>query len=1227
MNRCVLVCIISQLAVGTARADETDYLAHVKPIFRAHCFRCHGALKQEAGLRLDTAKLARRGGDSGPAVIPGSADKSPLLRKVLHADPEQRMPPEGKPLRPAEIDHLRAWIQSGAKAPADERPEADPAEHWSFRPLRRPPVPRPANSAWVRNPIDAFIAAEHQARGLVPLPPADKRVLLRRLYLDLLGLPPTRSELKAFVDDPSADAYERVVDRLLSSSRYGERWARHWMDIWRYSDWYGRRQVNDVRNSYPHIWRWRDWIVDGLNADKGYDQMVREMLAADEMYPEDDSRTVALGFIVRNWFSLNYDTWKQDLVEHTGKAFLGLRLNCAHCHDHKYDPISQEEYFAFRAFFEPLEFRHDRVPGGPRLTKYMRYKPGSGASLRPIEAGLARIYDAYVDEQTLMYRLGDTRDKTDRAIAPYAPAILGGDQLRIEPVKLPAVAWYPELKSFAVESELNSRAAAVAAAEKERNRCRSALPAVSKQVAQASTDLATAKRDVPDDPKRRIRKPADVIAEWRFEGKQDSEFLADSRGGPALRRVTESDPAARVFEFLSTAGVKSFPNPLPLTGVNNHFAAEFRQDRSFAYLAAETDDKFSTNTFTLEAFIHCHVSQRNFNRTIAALDGCWTLLHRGLDAETFELRLLLQGANGRLRDVSTAQSPEIPASQRMRLKTGHDYYVCVCVGQQELLFCAANLTANTALHSCSVSRGSKQVEVFDLASPENNALFRIGNSDGTGRFHGLIDEVRYTRGQLRLSQIAAACGRSTDDGIQHAQARLAQLERSQRNLQLDLLAAEQNLQAASKEWKAYQARVAAARAEFVSPSGDISELASTAARREWEARQAAAIAKRSQAEQQLRRLTDAEKPDAKKIKQANEKLAAAAKSADQAAKSTWDAKSKYTPLGPQYPRTSSGRRTALASWIASDDNPLTARVAVNHIWMRHFGRPLVDSVFDFGRGGQRPTQPALLDWMAMELMSPAAGSHAADSSRQAGQRNRKGRWSMKALHRLIVTSSTYRLSSGRAGESQGQERIDKENVYRWKSDRRRLESEGVRDCMLFVSGQLDSRFGGIDLDPAREWETRRRSLYYTIYPESGGMMQFLTLFDAPDPCDCYRRTETTVPQQALALSNSRLALILGRQLAARLAVETRQGTRVGDDETFIIALFETVLSRGPRPSELGFCREFLQRQEQLTRDLPEAELKSPAEKGVVPGSTNPRQRARESLVRVLLNHNEFITIQ
>ena len=263
----------------------------------------------------------------------------------------------------------------------------------------------------MRNPIDAFVAAKHERLKLKPLPPAGKEILLRRVFLDLIGLPPTRKELQEFLNDESPQAYEKVVKRLLNSRQYGERWGRHWMDVWRYSDWYGRRQVNDVRNSYPHIWRWRDWIIGSLNADKGYDQMIREMLAADELYPADDSRMPALGFIVRNWFSLNYHTWKQDLVEHTGKAFLGLRLNCAHCHDHKYDPISQEEYFRFRAFFEPLELRHDRVPGGPPLTRYLRYKPGSGGSLRPIKAGLARVYDHDLTAKTFMYRTGDPRDR------------------------------------------------------------------------------------------------------------------------------------------------------------------------------------------------------------------------------------------------------------------------------------------------------------------------------------------------------------------------------------------------------------------------------------------------------------------------------------------------------------------------------------------------------------------------------------------------------------------------------------------------------------------------------------------------------------------------------------------------------------------------------------------------------------------------------------------------
>ena len=203
------------------------------------------------------------------------------------------------------------------------------------------------------------------------------------------------------------------------------------MDVWRYSDWYGRRSVPDVMNSYPMVWRWRDWIVRSINEDKPYDQMVVEMLAADELLPADDQNIVATGYLVRSWFKWNYETWKKDLVEHTGKAFLGLTLNCCQCHDHKYDPFTQEEYFRFRAFFEPLELRHDRVPGEADPGPFAKYVYAQ--SYGPISSGMVRVFDEYLDAETFMFSKGDSRLRIEGKppMSPGAPAVLGGDQLQI----------------------------------------------------------------------------------------------------------------------------------------------------------------------------------------------------------------------------------------------------------------------------------------------------------------------------------------------------------------------------------------------------------------------------------------------------------------------------------------------------------------------------------------------------------------------------------------------------------------------------------------------------------------------------------------------------------------------------------------------------------------------------------------------------------------------------
>ena len=442
----ILICTLA-FQSQIAAAEPVDFGRDIKPFLKERCYACHGAVKQKAGLRLDTAAALKRGGEGGPAADAEPAG-SLLIERVTAADAASRMPPEGQPLTAAQIGLLTEWIRQGAPLLVIDEPDQDPREHWAFRRIERPALPPAASRGAADNPIDAFLAAEHQRRGLRALSPADRNVLLRRVTLDLTGLPPTRGELHAFLADDSENAYDKVVERLLASPSYGERWGRHWMDVWRYSDWYGRRAVPDVMNSYSQIWRWRDWIVQSLNKDKGYDRMVVEMLAADEIAPDDADAIVATGFVVRNWYKWNYDVWMKDLVEHTGKAFLGLTFNCAQCHDHKYDPISQEEYFRFRAFFEPLELRHDRVPGEPDPGAFKKYVYAE--SYGPIASGMVRIFDEKLDAQTFMFAGGDARNKMEGKppVMPGAPAAFGGDRMKIEPVILAPTSWYPRPASL-----------------------------------------------------------------------------------------------------------------------------------------------------------------------------------------------------------------------------------------------------------------------------------------------------------------------------------------------------------------------------------------------------------------------------------------------------------------------------------------------------------------------------------------------------------------------------------------------------------------------------------------------------------------------------------------------------------------------------------------------------------------------------------------------------------
>ncbi|WP_435005533.1 DUF1553 domain-containing protein [Tundrisphaera lichenicola] len=894
----MLLAVLSALIANAQAEEVADYTKAVKPVLQARCYACHGVLKQKAGLRLDTAALAIQGGDGGAAIVPGDVEASALLERVSTSEESDRMPPEGEPLKAAEVEAIRAWILRGAKAPTDEKPEADPRDHWAFRSPERPAVPTVEDPDWSGNPIDAFVSAEHRKRGLIPQPEADRRVWLRRVSLDLVGLPPTRAELDAFVSDGSPGAYEKVVDRLLVSPQYGERWGRHWMDIWRYSDWWGLGA--EVRNSQKHIWHWRDWIIESLNADKGYDQMLREMLAADELYPNDLDRLRASGFLARQYFKFNRTSWLDEAVEHTSKAMLGLTFNCAKCHDHKYDPFSQVEYYRIRSFFEPYQIRTDAVPGVVDFE----------------QDGIPRAFDCNLDAPTFLHIRGDDRNPDKgRVIEPVFPAFLSKGTIKVEPVALPVQAYRPGLRPFVVESYLKE-------AERRLEEARKVLEAARKELAEAEqAGTSEGEGQLTDEPETLER--ASLSVEVARKSVESSELLRQS-----IRVRAEAD-RARYQDF----------------------------------------------------------------------------------------------------------------------------------------------------------------------APENLAE--------------ILDEA------ARAEKIASVA--SADEAVSRAE--------------LDWKKAVDDKKAeAEKKLEKAKTELEAARKAAESPGESYTSLAG-----------------------------------ALKTLESNVE--------------TEDSRSK------PFPSTSTGRRSALARWITDPKHPLPARVAVNHLWARHFGKGLVPTVFDFGRKGTPPTHPELLDWLAVELIENG--------------------WSMKHIHRLIVTSKTYRLSSSSAGASAETLAADPDNRYCWRSNPIRTEAQVVRDSLLMLAGELDLRMGGPSI-PVDDEVSRRRSLYFVH--SHNEHHKFLSMFDDAGVLECYRRAESIVPQQALALENSPLATAMAGKIARRITTEIAEGS----DRDFVRSAFLGVLCVEPTESETEAALEGL------------ARLTEAAESA---GQADPGTRARSGLIRALLNHNDFVTVR
>jgi mono/diheme cytochrome c family protein len=998
--------------------DQGSLFSEVRPVLETKCLACHGGGKtNRSGFDLSTRDGLLRGGDNGPAVVPGQAQESALLKRLRH-EVNPGMPFQGQKLSDSEIAKIADWINAGARY--DAALKLDPAiltstrpvsRHWAFQIPKRPPVPVVKEREWVRNPIDAFIAADREKKGLRPLPPAEKNVLLRRLYLDLIGLPPTPEQLHAFLADQSRDAYEKVVDELLSSPRYGERWGRHWMDIWRYSDWYGRRDGDDQRNSARNIWHWRDWIIESLNQDKGYNRMIVEMLAADELEAMDPKALRATGYLARNFYRFNRNVWMQDVVENTAAGFLGITMKCARCHDHKYDPISQEEYYRFRAFFEPYDVRIDRVAGQPDpnkdgIARAFDGEPREGTSEAPYISAI------YANTYRLIRGDENSPDKS-KPLDPGVPEILSQGESQIKAVSLPVEAYNPDIRPFVGEDLIAEAKTEIGKSEKR---------------------VDTAKQEFARAQQRLTASPAET---------------------PNAQAVSFEKEIKPIFEQHCT---------------------------------------------------RCHNPKNDKS---------------GLSLETIE-SITLGGAKLGPA-VKFGKSEESPLILYLR--------------------------------------GKKLPRMPFGGPPLSDAQI--------GLVAKWIDQLQ--------EDPQAALNKAED------QAAWAEKELAWRRADLPAVAA----------------RIAADQAKYASPADPHAEkLAGAAQKAEVQANVLKAEADLLRAQQQLAEAQQISGPE--KVKE--KKVAAARKAAQAAAAVLGQATDGYTPFAKPYPKTSTGRRTALAYWIASKQNPLTARVAVNDIWLRHFGKALVPTVVNFGQNGKPPTHPELLDWLAVQFM---------DSG-----------WSMKAMHRLMVTSNTYRMRSSDADTKDPNLAIDAENRYYWRMNPRRVEAEIVRDSVLYLAGQLDTSMSGPDIDEDKADEVHRRSLYFRHTPDS--QVQLLKLFDQPDPTDCYVRTESIVPQQALALTNSRLSFSASRLLARRIA--EKLGGQATDAD-FIANAFETVLDQLPSADELAASRKFLWEQAELLAGATKLnKFKSGSSPEIAP-SADPHMRARENLLHALFNQTEFVTIR
>jgi hypothetical protein len=1171
-------------SIYSARGEDIDFSRDVRPILARHCFKCHGPddKARKAKLRLDLRETAVKGGKSGErAIVPGKADESELMRRISSTEETEVMPPPAakNPLSDKDKQTLKRWIAAGAEY----------QQHWAFVAPKQAPLPNVRQADWPRNAIDYFVLAKMEAAGLQPSPRADRAALVRRLYLDLIGLPPSPAEADAFIQDRSPDAYEKLVDRLLASEHYGERWARRWLDLARYADTNGYEK-DRVRS----IWPYRDWVIRALNSDMPFDQFTIEQIAGDMLPNATPPQRIATGFH-RNTM-LNEEGGidplefrfhaMTDRVGTTGTTWLGLTLMCAQCHTHKYDPIPHREYYQFMACMNNADEPTTDVPDPgiaqrraaieKQIQAITNDLPNRFPPERNFRWTVVRLTSASsaagattekLDDNSVRFS-GKNPDK-DTYTLTFDSDAADVSALRLEVLTDPALPStgpgrtphgnfvLSEITATVARPNAPDPSQAVKFVRAEADFAQEGFPAPHAIDGNAKTGWAIhgpGKWNVPRTAAFTLEKPVNLSGGARWTIKLDQQHgtqhtigrlrlsvgqHVEDKRPPEVRRHENLErqfqawrdrEAARAVRWTVLRPVEAKAN-MPLLKVldDDSVLASSDQTKRDVYDLKYRTDLRNITAVRLEVLPHKSLPR----------NGPGRIFYEGPFGDFFLSEFTLS-ADGKPVKFSRATS---------------DY----SSGDNKI----ANAIDGNPQSGWSINggQGKAHTAVFNLAPPL---------ADAKDLALQMIFEQYYSAGLgcFRISVTA-------DTRPIEASGLPAKIE------ELLLISADQRSAEQRDKLLRYYSSIAP---ELAAERNAIRKL-------------------ESQMPSYPTTLVMAERPASETRPTHIHERGEFLKAADLVEPGVL---SMLPPLPKDAPRN----RLTFARWLVLPDNPLVGRVTMNRQWAAFFGQGIVRTTEDFGFQGEPPTHPELLDWLAVEFV--------------------KRGWSMKQMHRLIVTSATYQQSSQATPQKLEK---DPQNKLLARGPRLRLEAELVRDAALKMSGLLSSKVGGPSVFPpqppgissegaygALPWKVSpgadgyRRGLY-TFSKRTAPFAMFGT-FDAPSGEACVARREVSnTPLQALTLLNDSV-FVEAAQALGRLI----NGTS-GTVESRAVALFRRCLVRPPSEAELKMLLDFYRTQKDR---IDKKQMDAAAVAG--PGDGDVGERAAWTAVaRVLLNLDETIT--